>query len=133
MLSTKIYTPQMAPGARRWLEPFRESFHDVLMEIVYLIAEGEKVVGRFRCSVTNLGHGAASRRPGDASSASTRSTSSGSTAAESPKRGASRTPTHARGNSVCHPAAERREAFASVVCRSLNSASRWGRILKPGS
>ena len=45
----------MAPGARRWIEPFRESFPDAQMEIVELIAEGEKVVGRFRCSATNLG------------------------------------------------------------------------------
>jgi predicted ester cyclase len=52
----EIYTPQAAPGARRWIAPFRESFPDVQMEIVDLIAEGEKVVGRFRCSATHLGH-----------------------------------------------------------------------------
>jgi hypothetical protein len=46
----EIYTPQMAPAARRWITPFRESFPDVHMEVVDLIAEGEKVVGRFRCS-----------------------------------------------------------------------------------
>jgi predicted ester cyclase len=51
----EIYTPQMAPAARRWITPFRESFPDVHMEVVDLIAEGEKVVGRFRCSATNLG------------------------------------------------------------------------------
>jgi predicted ester cyclase len=51
----EIYTPQAAPGARRWIAPFRESFPDVQMEIVDLIAEGEKVVGRFRCSATHLG------------------------------------------------------------------------------
>jgi predicted ester cyclase len=51
----ELYTPQMAPGARRWIAPFRESFPDVQMDIVELIAEGEKVVGRFRCSATNLG------------------------------------------------------------------------------
>ena len=51
----ELCTPQMASGARRWIEPFRESFPDVQMEIVELIAEGEKVVGRFRCSATNLG------------------------------------------------------------------------------
>ena len=50
-----IYAPQMAAGARRWIAPFLESFPDVQMEIVELIAEGEKVVGRFRCSATNLG------------------------------------------------------------------------------
>jgi len=51
----ELYTPDMAPAARRWIAPFRESFPDVQMEIVDLIAEGEKVVGRFRCSATNLG------------------------------------------------------------------------------
>ena len=51
----ELYTPQMAADARRWIAPFRESFPDVEMEIVDLIAEGEKVVGRFRCSATNLG------------------------------------------------------------------------------
>jgi predicted ester cyclase len=51
----ELYTPAMAPAARRWIAPFRESFPDVEMEIVELIAEGEKVVGRFRCSATNLG------------------------------------------------------------------------------
>ena len=51
----EIYAPQAAPGARRWIAPFRESFPDVQMEIVELIAEGEKVVGRFRCSATQLG------------------------------------------------------------------------------
>lgn len=51
----ELYTPQMASGARKWIRPFRESFPDVYMEIVELIAEGEKVVGRFRCSATHLG------------------------------------------------------------------------------
>jgi predicted ester cyclase len=53
--SDELYTPQMAPGARRWIAPCRESFPDVQMEIVDLIAEGETVVGRFRCSATKLG------------------------------------------------------------------------------
>jgi predicted ester cyclase len=51
----ELYTPQMAAGARRWIEPFRQSFPDVQMDIVELIAEDEKVVGRFRCSATHLG------------------------------------------------------------------------------
>jgi predicted ester cyclase len=50
----ELYSPQMAPAKRRWIAPFRESFPDVQMEIVDLIAEGEKVVGRLRCSATNL-------------------------------------------------------------------------------
>src|SRR4029450_1696783 len=44
-----------APAARRWIAPFRASFPDVRMEIVELIAEGDKVVGRFTCSATHLG------------------------------------------------------------------------------
>jgi predicted ester cyclase len=51
----ELYTREMAPGARRWIAPFRASFPDVQMEIVELIAEDEKVVGRFRCSGTHLG------------------------------------------------------------------------------
>jgi predicted ester cyclase len=54
-LIDELYTPQLAPGARRWIEPFRASFPDVRMEVVDLIAEGEKVVGRFLCSGTHLG------------------------------------------------------------------------------
>jgi len=54
-LIDELYAPAMAAGARRWIEQFRKSFPDVNMEIVELIAEGEKVVGRFRCSATNLG------------------------------------------------------------------------------
>jgi predicted ester cyclase len=50
-----ICTPQMAESARRWIAPFRESFPDVRMEIVELIAESDRVAGRFHCSATNLG------------------------------------------------------------------------------
>jgi predicted ester cyclase len=51
----ELYVPEMAPTARRWIEPFRKSFPDLEMRIVELIAEGEKVAGRFKCSATNLG------------------------------------------------------------------------------
>ena len=54
-LIDELYTPAMAAGAKRWIAPFRESFPDVRMTILELIAEGEKVVGRFHCSATNLG------------------------------------------------------------------------------
>jgi predicted ester cyclase len=50
-----LYAPELAAGARRWIAPFRASFPDVHMEVVELIAEGDKVVGRFRCSATHLG------------------------------------------------------------------------------
>jgi predicted ester cyclase len=62
----ELYTPELAPAARRWIAPFRASFPDVHMEVVDLIAEGDKVVGRFTCSGTHLGdwlgHGPTGRR-----------------------------------------------------------------------
>jgi predicted ester cyclase len=51
----ELYAPELAGAARRWITPFRTSFPDVHMEIVELIAEGDKVVGRFTCSATHLG------------------------------------------------------------------------------
>jgi predicted ester cyclase len=41
--------------ARRWTSPFETSFPDFRMDIVDLIAEGDKVVGHFRCSGTHRG------------------------------------------------------------------------------
>lgn len=54
-LIDELFTERMAARARRWFTPFRASFPDVRMEIVQLIAEGDTVVGRFRCSGTHLG------------------------------------------------------------------------------
>ena len=54
-LIDELYAPALARPARRWIAPFRESFPDARMEIVELVAEGERVVGRFRCSATHLG------------------------------------------------------------------------------
>ena len=51
----QLYAAELAPAAKRWIAPFRASFPDVHMEIVELIAEGDKVVGRFTCSATHLG------------------------------------------------------------------------------
>jgi predicted ester cyclase len=51
----ELYAPELAPAVRRWIAPFRASFPDVHMEVVELIAEGDKVVGRFTCSATHLG------------------------------------------------------------------------------
>lgn len=50
-----LYSADMAPRVRRWIEPFRAAFPDVHMEIVELLAEGDKVVARFRCSGTHDG------------------------------------------------------------------------------
>jgi predicted ester cyclase len=62
----ELYAPELAGAARRWITPFRASFPDVHMEIVELIAEGDKVVGRFTCSATQrgewLGHAPTGRR-----------------------------------------------------------------------
>jgi predicted ester cyclase len=51
----ELYSAEMAPGVRDWIEPFRDAFPDVRMEVVELIAEGDKVVARFRCSGTHSG------------------------------------------------------------------------------
>lgn len=50
-----LFAASLAEGARGWIAPFRASFPDVHMETVELVAEAERVVGRFRCSATNLG------------------------------------------------------------------------------
>jgi predicted ester cyclase len=55
-LIDQLYMPELAAGARRWIAPFRESFPDVRMEVVDLVAEGQTVAARFRCSGTHLGH-----------------------------------------------------------------------------
>lgn len=61
-----ICTPELAADARRWIAPFRQSFPDLNMTIVELIAEADKVVGRFTCSGTHRGtwrgHPATGRR-----------------------------------------------------------------------
>jgi predicted ester cyclase len=54
-LIDELYSADMAGPARRWIEPFRVAFPDVRMETVEVVAEGERIVGRFRCSGTQLG------------------------------------------------------------------------------
>lgn len=62
----ELYAPELAPAAKEWIAPFRASFPDVRMETIDLIAEGDKVVGRFACSATHrgdwLGHAPTGRR-----------------------------------------------------------------------
>lgn len=41
---------ELGAAAKRWIGPLRESFPDFEMQIVDLVAEGDKVVGHFRCS-----------------------------------------------------------------------------------
>ena len=51
----ELYSPRLAPAAKRWIAPFLTSFPDPRMDVVDLIAEDDKVVGRFACSGTHLG------------------------------------------------------------------------------
>jgi predicted ester cyclase len=51
----ELYAPTLAASAKRWIAPFLASFPDVRMEVVDVVAEGDKVVGRFKCSGTHLG------------------------------------------------------------------------------
>jgi RimJ/RimL family protein N-acetyltransferase/predicted ester cyclase len=44
---------EFARAAKRWVSPFGSAFPDFRMEVVDLIAEGETVVGHFRCSGTH--------------------------------------------------------------------------------
>jgi predicted ester cyclase len=46
---------EFAEMAKRWVRPFRSAFPDFEMEIVELIAEGDRVVAHFRCSGTHRG------------------------------------------------------------------------------
>jgi predicted ester cyclase len=51
----EIAAGPFADVAKRWVAPFRGAFPDFTMEIVELIAEGDKVVGHFKCSGTHKG------------------------------------------------------------------------------
>jgi predicted ester cyclase len=46
---------EFAQAAKRWVQPFQSAFPDFEMEIVDLIAEGDRVVAHFRCSGTHRG------------------------------------------------------------------------------
>lgn len=65
-LIDELYTATAAPAVRDWIVPFLRSFPDVHMEIIELIAESDKVVGRFTCTATHqtswLGHAPTGRR-----------------------------------------------------------------------
>jgi len=54
-LVDELFTANMAPSAREWFGAFRGSFPDMRMEIVDLVAEGDRVVARFTCSATHTG------------------------------------------------------------------------------
>jgi predicted ester cyclase len=51
----ELYSTDLAAAARAWVAPFRKAFPDVHMRVVELVAEGDLVVGHFRCSGTQTG------------------------------------------------------------------------------
>jgi ketosteroid isomerase-like protein len=50
-----VVVGEVAEAAVGWIGPFRASFPDFEMEVADLIAEGDKVVGHFKCSGTHQG------------------------------------------------------------------------------
>jgi predicted ester cyclase len=51
----ELFTSDMTGSVRDWFGAFRGSFPDVHMEVLDLVAEGDTVVARFKCSATHLG------------------------------------------------------------------------------
>ena len=62
----ELFAPEQAVEASDWIAPVLASFPDTRMEILDLIAEGDRVAARFACSGTHtgewLGHAASGRR-----------------------------------------------------------------------
>ena len=82
----EVASGQIAEEARRWIGPFRDSFPDFHMQVADVIAEGDKVVGYFKCSGTHRGAWQGVPPTGRRFEASTRSTSSGSKTENWPPR-----------------------------------------------
>ena len=51
----ELFTDDMAAGAREWFGAFRRSFPDMHMDLLELVAEGDRMVARFACSATHSG------------------------------------------------------------------------------
>ena len=51
----EVATGALAEQARGWVGPFRAAFPDFRMDVVDVIAEGDRVVGHFLCSGTQQG------------------------------------------------------------------------------
>jgi predicted ester cyclase len=51
----ELFSPKLARSMKRSFITLRCAFPEWRMEIAQLVAEGNTVVGRFRCSGTNLG------------------------------------------------------------------------------
>lgn len=54
-VTDELFSPELAAAARESSAAFQAAFSDWHMEVVDLIAEDDKVVGRFRCSGTHTG------------------------------------------------------------------------------
>jgi predicted ester cyclase len=54
-LLEELCAPEAATRSREWIRPFRRAFPDVEMKVIELIAEGNRVAGRFTCSGTHTG------------------------------------------------------------------------------
>jgi predicted ester cyclase len=54
-VTDELFSPELAAEWRQGLTAFRAAFSDWHMELVDLVAEGDKVVGRFTCSGTHTG------------------------------------------------------------------------------
>jgi len=51
----ELFSPHLAPQAKQAFRAFRATFPDWREDIVELVAEGNRVVGRFRCIGTQQG------------------------------------------------------------------------------
>ena len=51
----ELFAPELAEQAKQGYTAYRSAFPDWREEIVDLVAEGDKVVGRFKCSGTHRG------------------------------------------------------------------------------
>jgi predicted ester cyclase len=51
----ELFAPRAARRVKRLFAEFRSAFPDWREEVVELVAEGDAVAGRFRCSGTHLG------------------------------------------------------------------------------
>jgi predicted ester cyclase len=51
----ELFSPDLAAAVRQGHTAFRTSFSDWRMELIDVIAEGDKVAGRFTCSGTHTG------------------------------------------------------------------------------
>jgi predicted ester cyclase len=54
-VTDELFSPELATVFRQGFTAFRAAFSDWHMELVDLVAEGDKVVGRFTCSGTHTG------------------------------------------------------------------------------